>query len=95
MKANIGTIPKNSLEEIRVGLDEWKGRDLVNIRVWAEPYEGGERRPTKKGLAVAVTKLPALVEALQKAEAAARDAGLLGAEGQVTRRSETAPTPNL
>lgn len=82
MQKTVATIPKNSLEEIRIGLDEWKGRDLVNIRVWAEPYEGGERRPTKKGLAVSIAKLPALVAALQATEAAARGAGPLGNEDQ-------------
>ena len=73
----IATIPKNKTEEIRVGLDEYKGHDLVSLRVWADPYAGAERVPTKRGLSGSVRLLPELIAALQQAEAAAREAGLL------------------
>lgn len=82
MKANIATIPKNATEEVRVSIDEYMNRDLVSVRVWCDPYSGDTRVPTKKGLSVAIGKLPQLIEALQQAESAAREAGLLGAEGQ-------------
>ena len=32
----IATIPKNTTEEIRIELGEYRGYDLVSIRVWAE-----------------------------------------------------------
>lgn len=73
----IATIPKNQSEEIRIGLDEYKKHDLVSIRVWADPYAGDERVPTKKGISVSVRLLPDLIAALQEAEAAAREVGLL------------------
>ena len=76
--APVAIIRKNALEEIRVGLSEFNGHDLANIRVWAEPRNGGtERIPTKAGIACNVRLLPELIEALHKAEAAARKAGLL------------------
>src|SRR6266576_1763830 len=69
---------KNMAEEIRVGLSEFNGHDLVNLRVWADPRSGGtERIPTKAGIACNVRLLPELIEALQKAEGAARKVGLL------------------
>jgi hypothetical protein len=75
---HIATIRKNSAEEIRVELGEFNGHDLVNVRVWAEPRNGGaERIPTKAGIACNVRLLPELIEALQQAEMAARNAGLL------------------
>ena len=75
---HIATIRKNALEEIRVELGEFNGHDLVNVRVWAEPRNGGaERIPTKAGIACNVRLLPELIEALQQAEMAARQAGLL------------------
>lgn len=77
MKRHIATISKNKLEEIRVGLDEYKGYDLVSIRVWADPYAGSERVPTKRDISIGVRLLPGLIEALQQAEARARKAGLL------------------
>ena len=78
MMAPIATIKKNSTEEIRVELGEFNGHDLINIRVWAEPRNGGDERiPTKAGIAARITLLPELIAALQKAEITARKAGLL------------------
>ena len=69
---------RNALEEIRVGLSEFNGHDVLNIRIWAEPRNGGaERIPTKAGICCNVRLLPELIEALRQAEAAARKAGLL------------------
>jgi hypothetical protein len=66
------------MEEIRVELAEFNGYDLIHLRVWTEPRNGGsERIPTKAGIACRVTLLPDLIEALRQAEAAARAAGLL------------------
>jgi Transcriptional Coactivator p15 (PC4) len=74
----VAVIQKNKLEEIRVGLNEFNGHDLINIRVWAEPRNGGsERIPTKAGIACNVRLLPELIEALQQAAMVARKAGLL------------------
>jgi hypothetical protein len=74
----IAVVRKNTLEEVRVGLSELNGHDLVDIRVWAEPRNGGtERIPTKAGIACNVRLLPELIEALQQAEMAARKAGAL------------------
>ena len=74
----LATIRKNALEEIRVGLSEFNGHDLLNIRIWTDPRNGGsERIPTKAGIACRVALLPEIIEALQQAEAEARARGLL------------------
>ena len=74
----LATIRKNALEEIRVGLSEFNGHDLLNIRIWTDPRNGGsERIPTKAGIACRVALLPELITALQQAEAEARGRGLL------------------
>jgi len=76
--AHLAIIRKNAVEEIRIGLSEFNGHDLLNIRIWAEARNGGtERIPTKAGICCNVRLLPAVIEALHKAEAAARKAGLL------------------
>ena len=80
MEQHIATIRKNAAEEVRVSLDEFKGHNLISLRVWCDPYAGDERVPTKRGLSVSVRLLPELIEALQRAEAEARAAGLLGDE---------------
>ena len=74
----LATIRKNALEEIRVGLSEFNGHDLLNIRIWTDPRNGGsERIPTKAGIACRVALLPEIIAALQQAEAEARARGLL------------------
>ncbi len=74
----IATIAKNKLEEIRVGLSQFNGHHLINVRVWADRRDGAEGRiPTKAGIACRVALLPEIIAALQKAEAEARRQGLL------------------
>jgi Transcriptional Coactivator p15 (PC4) len=78
MSGPIAIIPKNQREEIRIELSEFKGYDLINLRVWAQPRNGdGERIPTKAGIACKVALLPELIRALQSAETEARGLGLL------------------
>jgi len=69
----IATVPKNGAEEVRVSLSTFKGHALVDVRVFADMGDEAERRATKKGVALVVAKLPALIAALQEA---ARAAGL-------------------
>jgi Transcriptional Coactivator p15 (PC4) len=66
----IATIQKNSREEIRIGRSEFKGHDLVNIRVWFES-EDGTMRPGKSGLAFRIELLPEVSAALSKLAAPA------------------------
>ena len=79
MTTDIASIEKNRLEELRIALKKYKGHSYVDIRTYVEPYvdEGEGRVPTKKGVALALTKLPELIAALQRAESEARAAGLL------------------
>ena len=75
----IATITKNSREEIHVALTKFKNHQLVDIRVFAD--NGSEHVATKKGISIAVQRLPELIQALQGAEAEARRCGLLDGEG--------------
>lgn len=72
-------IPKNSREEVRVCLDEFGGRQLVDVRVYADFNAGPveTRGPTKKGVALAVERLPDLIKGLEAAKAEAIRRGLL------------------
>ena len=74
----LATIRKNTAEEIRIELTQFNGHDLLNVRVWTDPRNGGsERIPTRAGIACRVALLPEIIEALQQAEAEARARGLL------------------
>jgi len=76
MDEPIAIIPKNSLEEIRIDLSEFKGNNLVSARVY---YDAGndDWRPTKKGLTIKVSLLPDLLKGLQKAIEQAQKSGWL------------------
>lgn len=65
---HLGTVQKNSREEIRIHLEQFRGHEIVNIRVWFEA-DDGEMRPSKKGLAFRVDLLPEIMNALTQVEA--------------------------
>lgn len=73
----VATIGKNNREEIRVSLDQFNGHDLISLRVFTDNSKVEHRLPTKAGIAMKVTKLPALIDGLQKALAEARRRGLV------------------
>ena len=72
----IASIRKNAREELRIGLSEFNGHQLANLRIWFTA-EDGTMRPGNKGLAFKVAMLPEVIEALQSAEAEARRLGLV------------------
>lgn len=72
----IATVPKNAKEVLQVAIREFKGYDLLDLRVFVDVDEE-EPRPTQKGISLRVTRMPALIEALKKAQAEAERRGLL------------------
>lgn len=66
---------RNAREVMRVALDQYNGRHTINVRVWYR--DGGELKPGKTGITLATKHLPALAEALVKAERRAHELGLL------------------
>lgn len=73
----IATLPKNANEELRVSLTQFQGHNLVAMRVYFDPADGGDRRPGKSGLNVRVAMLPDIIAALQQAKAEAERRGYL------------------
>jgi hypothetical protein len=60
----IASFEKNSMEEVRVSLTEFKGKDLIDLRVYYQPEDGEEKRPTKKGITISPEKFPELKKAI-------------------------------
>ena len=54
---------KNATEVVRVSLTEYRGRKLVDVRVYYSDSEG-QYRPTKKGVALSVDIYPDFKRAL-------------------------------
>ena len=82
MNTDIAAIEKNNTEELRVTLNEFKGRRYLDIRTYIDPYadEGQGRVPTKKGVTCPLAKLPELITALQDAQAQIEAQGLVKSE---------------
>jgi hypothetical protein len=77
MERIIATIPKNAREHVRVELNEFKGKQLASVRVWADKGDGSPPIATPKGLTVSISLLPSINAALAEAEREAREAGLI------------------
>jgi len=59
---------KNATEEIRASLTEYKGHKLIDLRIYYEPQDGEDWRPTKKGITIDVGLYPELKKAMLKIE---------------------------
>jgi hypothetical protein len=67
-------------EAIRVQLSEFKGRALLDVRKYYTAKDG-TMQPTKKGFAIAVTRLPELASGISKALTKAQGLGLIADNG--------------
>jgi hypothetical protein len=56
---------KNSTESIRFTVSEFKGRELVNIRVYYTD-DDGELKPTKKGISFSTELFDEFLEGIEK-----------------------------
>jgi hypothetical protein len=74
----IGEETLNSRDVLRVALDEYEGRRVVDCRKFYK-REDGTLKPTRKGLTLAVERLPALAALITAALDRARADGLLPA----------------
>ncbi|MFP5212537.1 MAG: transcriptional coactivator p15/PC4 family protein, partial [Acidobacteriota bacterium] len=61
----VHSFPKNPLEEVRVSLTVYKGKQYVDLRIYYKG-EDGEFHPSKKGLTVALDLFDELEEAIRK-----------------------------
>ncbi|MDQ7776309.1 MAG: transcriptional coactivator p15/PC4 family protein [Paracoccus aminovorans] len=71
---DLGIIKKNSREEIRITAENFRGHDLINIRVWFDDGSG-TMRPGKHGIAFKVAVLPEFAAAIQRALDGAKNRG--------------------
>jgi Transcriptional Coactivator p15 (PC4) len=66
---------------IVVSLSTYEGTNLVDVRQHFT-NDQGQNRPTQKGIALAVLRLPDLAKAVNKALAKAKELGLLDDESE-------------
>ncbi len=68
MDKTITTFKKNKFQEIRVGIREFKGNDLIDIRTWTMTQGTEEMVPTAKGVSINIQLLPDLKKSLEEVE---------------------------
>ena len=59
-------VRKTETAEVRVNRNAWKGRDVIDVRIWFLPPGGNDFIPTRKGLTIDASKLSELIEALRE-----------------------------
>ena len=74
---------RNPEEEFRFTLREYKERGYLDIRLWFQPAQGGDMRPTKKGVTFSVEVLNEVKKGLDRAEKAAGEMALQSASRPV------------
>ncbi|MFA5038571.1 MAG: transcriptional coactivator p15/PC4 family protein [Candidatus Omnitrophota bacterium] len=68
MEKVVKTFEKNKFQEIRIGITEYQGNDLIDVRIWALNQGGQEKVPTAKGVSLNVKLFPQLKEAIELLE---------------------------
>lgn len=70
MQELIDQFHKNSIEIVKVVIEEFRGEPYVDMRIWIlnNPAEPGSEVATKKGICLSAELLPQLIRALEKAQ---------------------------
>jgi len=71
----VAKLPMNTEEELRVSLDDLRGKPVVDLRIFATFTLARVHMPTKKGVSVGIERIPDLIEALSRALSEARHSG--------------------
>ena len=70
MPTIIKDIKKNNNEIIRIEVSEFKGRELINIRIWYQAIDSGSGdlvfKPTQKGVTLNITEFEELKDGVEK-----------------------------
>jgi len=80
MNETVATFDKNKFEEIKIGVKEYKGFDLIDLRVWVDSKDAGGKVPTAKGLSLNVELFPQFKKAILDLETVLRKNNLLAEE---------------
>ena len=69
MNRSLSSFAKNKSEDVRIGIKELKGKDILDIRIYTALEHGGEKLPTGKGLVLSPEHFPDFKKAMLEAEA--------------------------
>ena len=82
VKKTVYRFRKNASEEVRIGIEDYRGHRCVDMRCYVlPPTEGGKAQPTPKGLKIRVEQLPELQKGMERIEKSLASNGSVGAQG--------------
>lgn len=77
MDKTVKVFKKNKFQEIRVGIREFKGNDLVDIRTWTQTQGTDDMVPTAKGVSLNVSLIGELKESILEVEKVLKEQKLI------------------
>ena len=77
MDKTIAVFQKNKFQEVRIGIREFKGNDLIDIRTWTMTQGSNEMVPTAKGVTFNIHLLLEMQKALGSVEKELKENGML------------------
>lgn len=78
-------LKKNSSEEVWIAVTDYKGRELLDIRVYYRSVDDMQMRPTKRGVSLPLNKAMELLTGLEKISPASK----VGEPVAVIEKSDT------
>lgn len=80
MNEIVSSFPKNKYEEVRFQIKEYKGKDLIDIRIWTDVKGAEEKIPTTKGVTMNVSHFLDLKRSILELERVLRHHNLITPE---------------
>jgi fumarate hydratase class II len=77
MDKTVSVFRKNKFQEIRVGVREFKGNDLLDIRTWTMTQGSADMVPTAKGVSINIKLIKDLKKSLNEVEAILKEHKML------------------
>ena len=68
MDKTVSVFRKNKFQEVRVGIREYKGNDLIDIRTWTMTQGSDDMVPTAKGVSININLLQELKKSIDEVE---------------------------
>lgn len=62
----VRTLRKSESAEVRVSRSSWKGRDVIDIRIWFKPDGSEDFVPSRKGMTIDAGKAQELIDILSE-----------------------------
>ena len=77
MQKTVKIFQKNKFQEIRIGITEFEGNDLIDIRTWQQKHGEEEKTSTSKGVSINVKLYKELKEGILALERELKDNKLI------------------